>query len=85
MGMSIQDVIDLLRESVLVQGGITLVVIGVYAYLVLAGMPVPDDFKQITLLIVGFFFGQKAARPVTETRVRDLARLEAQKATRKEC
>ena len=85
MSTALQTIVDLLRESVLVQGAITFVVIGVYAYLVVIGQPVPDDFKQVALLIIGFFFGQKVARPVTETRVRDLARAEAQNVSRKEC
>jgi hypothetical protein len=43
----------------LIQGIVTVLVLGVTLALVLLGRPVPDQLWGVTLLIVGFFFGDK--------------------------
>lgn len=52
---------DLLRESVIVQGLITLTVIGTISYLAITGQPIPDILQSFGGLIVGFYFGSKLA------------------------
>ena len=52
---------DLLKESVIIQGLITLAVIGTICYLVIAGQEVPSELWSWGALILGFFFGSKIA------------------------
>ncbi len=52
---------SLLQESVIVQGVITVLVVGATVYLSVTGQPVPDNLKDITGLVVGFYFGSKLA------------------------
>ncbi len=54
-----QQLIDLLKQSVLVQAVITLAVIGATLYLVVVGRPVEDWLLQVLWLILGFYFGSK--------------------------
>lgn len=59
--MTIKDSFySLLRESVLVQATVTLILIGVMAYMYIDGREVPSDFINITMLVVGFWFGSKS-------------------------
>lgn len=51
--------LDLLAESVIFQGLITLLVIGAWIYMMVAGLPVPPELQGAALLIIGFFFGGK--------------------------
>ncbi len=51
--------IALLQESVLIQGAITLTLVGTLAYLYINAMPVPSELLNILLLILGFYFGGK--------------------------
>lgn len=50
---------DLLANSTLVQGLITLAVVGVTCYLWATGQPVPDNLWTADGIIIGFFFGAK--------------------------
>ena len=50
---------ELLEESVLVSGIIALSCIGAVVYLSVAGKPVPDILVNISMVVVGFFFGGK--------------------------
>lgn len=52
-------IIDLLRESVLIQGILTLSVIGAALYLIVTRQPVPPELFQLMWAIVGFYFGSK--------------------------
>jgi len=52
---------ELLEESVILQGIITLVVVGTYAYLLITVQPVPETLTNLLGLIMGFFFGGKMA------------------------
>ena len=50
---------ELLEESVLVSGVIALSCIGAVVYLSVTGKPVPDILVNISMVVVGFFFGGK--------------------------
>lgn len=51
--------VDLLKSSILVQSTVTLILIAAYTYMVVAERTIPDNFINVTLLIVGFWFGSK--------------------------
>ena len=53
---------DLLAESVIIQGLLTLGVLGLIAYLLIVRQEVPSELWAILSLIVGFFFGSKVKR-----------------------
>jgi len=53
--------IELLRESVLVQAVITLVCVGGVVYLAVTGQPIPDVLVNAVMLILGYYFGSKSA------------------------
>jgi hypothetical protein len=50
---------SLLKESVIMQGTLTLLVVGVWLYLVVTGQVVPEQLTNVVGLVVGFFFGAK--------------------------
>lgn len=50
---------ELLEESVLVSGVIALSCIGAVVYLSVTGQPIPDILVNISMVVVGFFFGGK--------------------------
>lgn len=50
---------QLLKESVIVQGLVTLALVLTLCYLYAAGRPVPDSLLYLVTLTVGFFFGAK--------------------------
>ena len=52
--------LDLIQQSVIVQGVLTLGVVGTWLYLHIAAQPVPPELNQIVGLVVGFYFGGKA-------------------------
>jgi len=62
-----QTFYDLLRESVIFQGLITIIVLGVWAYLLISGRPIPDTVQLLSGTVVGFFFGGKYAQAVSRT------------------
>lgn len=49
----------LLHESVIVQGIITLALLGVCIYLWIARVEIPPALSALTTMAVGFFFGSK--------------------------
>ena len=51
---------ELLEESVLMQGIMTVGLLGTIIYLVVQGRPVPDILTNGFLLILGFYFGSKS-------------------------
>ena len=51
---------SLLRESVIVQGTITLCFVVTVCYLALTAQPIPELMAQGMMLILGFFFGAKS-------------------------
>lgn len=51
---------QLLRESVLIQGTVTLGLVFACIYMVIAGQPIPEGLYNMTLLTLGFYFGAKS-------------------------
>ena len=60
-----QDLISLLRESVLIQGSITLVVTLVAMWCVVTGTSPGQEFWAFFGLILGFYFGSKSQQGAT--------------------
>lgn len=52
---------SLLEESVIFQGILVLMFGAAYTYMLVTSQPIPADFSQLMGVIVGFFFGGKAA------------------------
>jgi biotin transporter BioY len=61
----LREVIDvsefwkLVRESVIVQGLVTLALVGSCIYLSVVGQPIPETIQTATMLSLGFYFGSK--------------------------
>jgi len=56
---------ELLRESVLVQGFVTVCFVVAFIVLACLGRPIPDLFSNVLLMVIGYWFGtytQKAAQ-----------------------
>jgi tetrahydromethanopterin S-methyltransferase subunit E len=49
----------LLAKSVIVSGFIVVVCMSTLAYLAIIGKPIPEVLVNITLTVVGFYFGSK--------------------------
>jgi hypothetical protein len=56
-----QQILDLFKQSVIVQGILTLAVVGVWLYMLASGMAIPETLTNIVGLVFGFFFGGKYA------------------------
>lgn len=54
----------LFAESVIVQAVVTLLLIATICYMFIVGKEVPDSLVQITMLVVGFWFGSKAQQVI---------------------
>lgn len=52
---------SLLRESVIFQGVLVLMLGGAYVYMLVTETAIPADFSQMMGVVVGFFFGSKVA------------------------
>ncbi len=50
---------QLFQESVIMQGAVSLVVVGLWGYLLIVGQEVPAELSAVVTLVVGFFFGSK--------------------------
>jgi len=50
---------ELLKQSVLVQATVTLIVVSGLVYMYVTGQPVPSELVNIVMLILGFYFGGK--------------------------
>jgi hypothetical protein len=53
------EIIRLIRESVIIQGLITLIVICTVMYMYVRQLYIPQDLINLLNLIVGFWFGSK--------------------------
>ena len=62
----LQKLVDLLRESSLVQALITLVIIATMCYMYINGMDIPETLTSVMLLIVGYYFGTKQQQAVNK-------------------
>ena len=58
----------LLKESVIIQGLVTLGFTGATVYLIASGKPVPNELWQADGVILGFFFGAKTYSAVQASR-----------------
>ena len=66
---------ELLQDSVIVQSLVTLILVGVDAYLAVVNAPIPDSLINATMLVLGFWFGSKmnqAGRRATKDVVKAL-------------
>lgn len=57
--------LDLLAQSVIVQGTVTLVLVGAVCYLAVTGQDVPETLQSATMLALGFYFGSKSQQSLT--------------------
>jgi len=55
---------ELLKESVIVQGTITLTLVGATVYLAATGQEIPDVIASSTALALGFYFGSKSQQVI---------------------
>jgi len=55
-----QTFLDLLKQSVIIQGILAVGFCSAVVYLAITGQPIPDILVNVTMLIVGFFFGAKS-------------------------
>jgi len=62
--------LDLLRESVIVQSTVTLALVITLCVMFATGRPVPDLLAQITLLVIGFWFGSKTQLFLNRSKVK---------------
>lgn len=51
---------ELVKSSVIVQGTVTLVLVGTTCYLYASGQDVPESLLSLDGLVIGFFFGSKS-------------------------
>jgi hypothetical protein len=58
----------LLQESVIVQGLVTLILVGGVVYLVCVGREVPELLSTCTMLVLGYYFGSKTQQIITASR-----------------
>lgn len=63
-----EKLLDLIRESVIVQGLITLSLVITVCYLWAAGRPVPPDLLGLLTLVVGFYFGSKVQNIINKSK-----------------
>lgn len=64
--MKTEILAQLLRESVLIQAIVTLILTVGMVYMYMVGKTIPQDFLNLQLLIIGFWFGSKS-----EARIRN--------------
>jgi len=62
--------LDLFEQSVIVQSLVTLVLVVTLCIMFATGKPIPELLSQITLLVIGFWFGSKSALVVAKARGR---------------
>jgi hypothetical protein len=55
---------ELFQESVIVQSMVTLILVITLCAMFISGQAVPDLLAQITLLVIGFWFGSKSQQTI---------------------
>ena len=50
---------QLFQESVIMQGTLSIVVVGIWGYMLIVGQEIPAELSAMVTLVVGFFFGSK--------------------------
>jgi len=59
---------DLVAQSVIVQGLVTLSLVGACIYLAIVGQPIPELITNATMLALGFYFGSKSQQAIAAYR-----------------
>jgi len=54
---SIEKLIDNIAATIKVKTYVTVVLVTVYASLVIRGVPIPDYFQNLMMIVIGFYFG----------------------------
>lgn len=62
-----RELIELLKQSTLLQAILTIVLLGVISYLIVIEHPVPDVLTNAFLLILGYYFGTKSQQAIERT------------------
>ena len=57
--LNMNTLVDLFRQSVIIQAIITLIVISTIAFMYISGREVPDGLVNLAFIIVGYYFGSK--------------------------
>ena len=55
-------IIDRIAKLIDVKSIVTLTLTGVFAYMCIADIQVPENFKTIYVMIIGFYFGTQAEK-----------------------
>lgn len=55
---------ELVKESVIVQGTVTLIMVGTICYMYVNGLEVPDALTVAFGTILGFYFGSKSQNTI---------------------
>lgn len=55
---------QLLRESIIIQGAITVMVVGAFLVMCVTGDEVPTELRDLLWVVVGFYFGSKVTTSV---------------------
>jgi hypothetical protein len=67
--MSFWDkVFDLLQSSAVTQGVLSILIVGAYFYMLIAGIAIPSFVEGLVGLVVGFFFGGKVQAAITKSK-----------------
>lgn len=61
--------LGMLEKSIIVSGIIALACVGAVIYLAITGQTIPELLQNVTLIIVGFFFGAKSQNTGTQAYV----------------
>jgi len=57
-------IVELLRESVLIQAIITLILVCAVSLMAVRGDAPPDWMIQVLMVVIGFYFGSKTERAI---------------------
>ena len=60
--------LDLVKESVITQAAITLILVSTASYMAATGKEIPDLIELATMLVLGFYFGSKSQQIIQRTR-----------------
>jgi hypothetical protein len=75
---------ELLEKSVVTQGIITIALIGVVTYLVVAGRAIPEGIMEALFLVLGFYFGGKVENRKLDRVMGRLVKAKVKEITEKE-
>lgn len=53
------NIVELWRESVVMQSALAIIVVGTLAYLTATSRPVPEQWWALVGLVVGYYFGSE--------------------------